>query len=388
VTQEDLVPPRSRLRSRVLLFAALLLAIAATLRLAGSAAFAVDPDLGRFAAGSAKQQHHNCFTGYVIAAYLASRTQRAVYDPKNYRGTSDPTPVHEGIGRRFSIDSFPYPPQFLLLPVGLLQISSSFLTLRAIWFVLCVSVLATGLIVSAFWAGGTRRPSWLWLLPGGVLVANGVIFTLQIGNVHPIVVSLSVLAMIVFERRNAWALAFGGAILSFAILTKLWPATLLLYLLFRRRFAAVGATLGWCALWSLVTWLTLGGHVFSEFFNDQLPALASGAAFPFAFHIPQAIVTSAALVSIPAKLHWLGLLAATPAMMPAWIVWPNTVLLVFLVVWAARMHDTRSVSRTTRLATWLAILTLVQLRSRSCRRPTPSSRSCGCCPALQRRAAA
>ena len=71
-----------------------------------------------------------------------------------------------------------------------------------------------------------------------------IVGTLQAGNAHLLFIAAAVAAMLLFERQRH---AAGGAILAYAIVSKLFPGVLLFYLLLRRDWRAVG----WTAAWSV-----------------------------------------------------------------------------------------------------------------------------------------
>ena len=87
---------------------------------------------------------------------------------------------------------------------------------------------------------------------------------------------LSAVAMLLFERRQH---AAGGLLLGYAIASKLFPGVLLVFLLLRRDWRALGwtAAAGVAADSSLLA--DLGWTPFAAFFA-HLPKLLSGEAFP------------------------------------------------------------------------------------------------------------
>ncbi len=68
-------------------------------------------------------------------------------------------------------------------------------------------------------------------------MSPSVIGTLQAGNVQLLFLVLSAVAMLLFERRRP---AAGGLLLAYAIVSKLYPGVLVLYLLLRRDWRALG----------------------------------------------------------------------------------------------------------------------------------------------------
>src|SRR4029079_14261476 len=127
---------------------------------------------------------------------------------------------------------------FLLLPQALRLVTREFLTFRLLWFVLNVAVLLAALVMVARSMGEPFATRALLLSPL-VLAALPTLSVFQKGNVKAVVVALSMLAMVSFEKRR-WAL--GGALLAFAIASKLYPGLLVVYLLSRREWRALAWT--------------------------------------------------------------------------------------------------------------------------------------------------
>ena len=82
--------------------------------------------------------------------------------------------------------------------------------------------------------------------------------------------------MLLFERQRH---AAGGAILAYAIVSKLFPGVLLFYLLLRRDWRAVGWTAVWAVVLVAITFADVGAVPFAAFL-EHLPGLLSGEAFP------------------------------------------------------------------------------------------------------------
>ena len=106
--------------------------------------------------------------------------------------------------------------------------------------------------------------------------AQGV---LQTGNFHFLVITMSLGAMLALERRRY---TLGGALLAFAVVSKLLPGVLLAYLVVRRSWRAVAWTAGWMAVYAGATLALFGTKPYVAFLTYHLPRLASGDAFSFA----------------------------------------------------------------------------------------------------------
>lgn len=313
---------------------------------------------------------HNCSTCYLVAAHLAGTGAENLYDKKYYRDAKVRTPVHDEIGETFNVDQYQYPPPFLLGPHLALLTGLHFFQIRALWYAFSVMlfVLTSG-IVTVWICGWKFSP--LWLIWPAMLITPSVIATLQIGNAHAFMILIAVLAMICFEKR--WNL-LGGGLLAYATLSKFFPGLLVAYLLFRRKWGAFAWTVAAGIALCMVTFLAFGVIPFKAFLSHQLPALASGDAFWFAFTIPQAILANSSIMGIPFKLEKLGIpLPLEPRAAAQVLTWAYTLLVLAVVVLTARRQgaiDTaradseKSAENRLLLARmWLALIVLAQLRS-------------------------
>ena len=353
------------------LFATLALIVFATavLRVAGVTNFALDAKRTRYAhALGGPGAKHNCMTCYVISAHLASRGAKNIYERGHYKSPKAPTKYHEEIGESFTIDHYPYPPQFLLLPKAFLLFSNSFFTIRTGWFFLTLVVLALAVIASGVYAGGLDRNLALLFLPA-LFASQAVVMTLQIGNVQLLLLAACVLAMLCFAGEGRVRNALGGALLAFAIVTKIWPGVLLFYHLCGKRWRPLAWTAGWLAVYSGLTLAVFGTAVFGDFINYQLPRLINGEAFGFMANAKQPLASNMSVNGLPHKLHFLGVIADKPPLLTPWVVWSLTGFALALVAfagWRSRdmSHATRSPGRRLwQVRTWLAVLALVSLRS-------------------------
>lgn len=309
---------------------------------------------------------HNCFTAGAIAAHLAAQNVENVYQRNHYFvAPEEGSAFRKTIGDTFKIDPYQYPPTFLILPRLILAIGPDFFQARTYWFVLNVLVCGAAVAVLITWLGGHEFNAY-WLTWPLMLAAPAMLQTLQMGNVHFFVVALSVLAMVAFEKERNW---LGGALLGFAIGTKIFPGVLLVYLLMTRRWSAVLWT-GVAMVALCVTVLVLFGvQPLDSFVNYQLPRLASGEAFDF-----MRKTGGLSVMSIPYKMEKLGVLAnMDPARVAAIITWMYTGLLGIVVSVVGTRHRPRGGSKEaggrpgpSRLALaqiWLVLLILAQLRS-------------------------
>jgi hypothetical protein len=350
-------------RHRALSCGWLLLVLIAFAQLARLSAFMFDPaNTWGSAVPDPEATGHQCMSAYVHAADLARRGEPNLYDERWYpafRGLNGAsTDVESPVGglSHWLEDPFEYPPQFLLLPRAALAVSNSFLSIRAAWFALhALAVFGAALAVAA-WIGG-REGRLAALLVPAIAASLPTGLELQFGQFHGTAIALAVLGMLAFEARRD---ALGGSLLAAAVLAKIFPGVLLVWLLARRRFRALGWTLAFGAGFTLLALLVFGPDPFRAFFDYQLPRLASGQAFAFAERpdVPVLIVSrNFSVYGIAHKLRLLGVDAASPELGRA-LSWLWT-FVVLWVAWRARGAE----SRLARAELWLALLNLAALRS-------------------------
>ena len=111
---------------------------------------------------------------------------------------------------------------------------------RRLWFALNLAVTLAGLVIVARRFDGALGTGSRWLTPFA-LVAPPMLVTLVMGNVQLAIIAASMIAMGLFERGRH---AAGGLLLAYAIVSKLYPGLLILYLVLRREWRPVGWTAG------------------------------------------------------------------------------------------------------------------------------------------------
>ena len=251
-------------------------ALALLPQLALLSVFIVDPTAGVWPANVWRpiQSQHSCVSAYWVASRAATRVPNlyveSVYRPPIVR-TVRPVP---NLGP-FIVDVFEYPPTFLPLPRLLGLVSPDFWTFRRLWFALNLAGVAVGLVAIGRRLDTRLGTPAVWLTPFA-LASPAVVGTLQAGNVQLLFIVSAAVAMLLFERRQH---AAGGLLLGYAIAAKLFPCVLLLFLLLRRDWRALGWTAAVGAALVLVTLADVGWTPFAAFF-DNLPKLLSGEAFP------------------------------------------------------------------------------------------------------------
>jgi len=306
---------------------------------------------------------HNCYTSYAIGGLLAVQGAENVYDPSQYRDAEEKTAIHLRVGEALTIDRYQYPPPFLLLPSLLRWVTQDFLQTRALWF--AINILAFTFTTAAFarWVGRERFGS-AWLVWPAVLASWVGLGTFQTENYHPLVIALSLAGMLALESRRH---ALGGALLGFAIVSKLFPGILLVYLLVRRSQRAAMWTMGWMVAYAAATLLVFGTHPYTAFLTYQLPRLASGDAFSFARERIRPLALNNSVMGLPYKLDkldWMG--GLDPGVVAHVLTWIFTVGLLAAIGVLGIRHLRSSAEALDRIAltrVWLVLLILGQMRS-------------------------
>jgi hypothetical protein len=330
--------------------------LAALVQLTRLAIFIIDPARSEFSLvpSSDWEIKHSCVSAYYVAAQSVD-SHPNVYDNSLYSMPDDDPATSPRKARMigpFRVDVYEYPPPFLILPRALRLLLPDFQPFAIFWFALNTAVLLIGLLLTARFLGPRAGMRALLLAPF-VLVAVPTLTTLQKGNFQVMVIAASMLSMILFERR-CWAA--GGAMLSFAILSKLYPGILIVYLLVRRRWRAVSWTAAFGMGFILLSFLDLGRATYAAFL-EHLPGLLSGESFP-AFRNPMAMAINGSIPGLAFKLKLFGV----PGMnfeVARLLGWIYTVVVVALTVLAARRRRPDAEGP----LVWLALLILATLRS-------------------------
>lgn len=210
---------------------------------------------------------HSCMTAYAEAVRFAAARDGNIYEMARY----EPRMIGP-----LKVDSYHYPPVFLLLPAAVHAIRGDIFGFRAVWFVMQALALAGCIFGVARWIGG--RPG-AYAAAGGVaaLATPQMIYSLQQGNVQSTAMPVAALA---FALVAAGRVAAGAPLLAYFAAAKIFPGVLLVYLAAARRWRA----LAWIAACGLVlvllTAAIFGLQPFEAFVRDELPRIANGAAFP------------------------------------------------------------------------------------------------------------
>jgi hypothetical protein len=341
--------------SRALQIVSAIAAVLAVVMLGRLALFMIDPSRvgDSFCPSSPWEVGHSCLTAYHVAAGAVGETN--VYDSSLYTlPEDDPTQPRRKARMlgAFRVDVYEYPPQFLLLPGAIRLLAPEFLDERMVWFGLNGGSLLLAIVIVASRLGQVRGTRAL-LLSSLVWAAVPTLSALQKGNVQVLVIAMSMLAMVLFERRR-WAA--GAALLAFATVSKLYPGLLIVYLLVRREWRAVFWTAGFGLALSLATLLVFGWAPYASFL-EHLPGLLSGEAFP-AFRNPAAVAINLSIPGLVFKLKLFGVpgMSFGAAKIVGWVY--TLLALAAIVVLGSRATPEREAP-----LVWLAILILATLRS-------------------------
>src|SRR6188472_3236541 len=326
-------------------------AILLVVQLIALTAFIVNPNLGVWAATPWRPwpSIHSCVSSYWVAARMAPLVPN-LYAESVYRPRPEPDKPRKPNLGPFLVDVYEYPPTFLPLPRLMAAATSDFWQFRRLWFALNLAGVALCQVAIARRFDTALGTQAVWLTPW-VLLSPSIAGTLQAGNVHLLFVAAAVAAMLLFERQRH---AAGGALLAYAIVSKLFPGVLLFYLLLRRDWRAVGWTAAWSVVLVAVTLADVGLVPFAAFL-EHLPGLLSGEAFP-AFRSAAPIAVNE---SIPGLAFKIGVLGGPSLGFGASRIlgWTYTLVVVGVTAWLAL----RPARRGREPLVWIVILVLATM---------------------------
>jgi len=177
----------------------------------------------------------------------------------------------------------------------------------------------------------------------------------QFGQVHLSAIALAIGGMLAFDARRH---GLGGFLLASAVLTKLFPAILLLPLLFGRRYRELAWTTGWSVALTILALGVLGPAPFTAFLEYQLPRLGNGAAFAFEQAWPE--ITDL-VIADNQGVFGLGRKLGVGATAAGWI--GRLYGLLLIGIGATAGLRLRQVSREQQGTVWLSLLGLASLAS-------------------------
>ena len=332
----------------------LLLGLTAFGQTARMSAFMLDPGDAQHSLfpGDPWYVAHCCLTAYSESARLAKAGTGNLYEPAGYLDRKLES---------FNVDAYHYPPPFLLLPLAAqAAVGGSgaggidFLAVRELWFGASALALlvAFGLLASRLEPEARLRAI---AASPAVWISIPVQLGLQMSNFQVMVVSISVLALVVFPRRAA----LGGALLAMSVVSKIFPGILFVYLVARRRWREAAWTVGFGALFSLLALALLGPEPFRWFLEYELPRLSSGEAFARPFSRAFAVAHNMAPFGLPLKLAHLGVPRMTLKVGHA-VSLVYGLCVVALAFWSARRPPRSFLEQA---SVWLALLSLGTLVS-------------------------
>jgi alpha-1,2-mannosyltransferase len=320
-----------------------------------ASAFILNPNLARWDGRpwTPQRSNHSCVSSYWIACEHI-RSAPDIFAEEIY-SIPQANPVAPRVPRPIGpllIDQYEYPPAFLVLPRLIRVVAGDFWGFRRVWFALNLVAVVAGVVLIAARFDRALGTHALWLTPF-VAVAPAIVITFVMGNVQLAIISVSMIAMVLFERKQH---AAGGVLLAYALVSKLYPGLLVLYLLLRRDWRAVA----WIALCSLafvaISIADFGSGPYVAF-ATHMPKLMSGEAFP-AFRNPVAIAVNESIPGLVFKLGLFGVPQMGFAAARA-VGWAYTVIAVVLT---ARLALRPMATGREPLA-WIAILILATMRS-------------------------
>ncbi len=325
-------------------------ALLLVVQLAALTHFVIDPGADQWLAGVWRpwRSAHSCVSAYWVAAREAPRVDDLSVEAV-YRKPIAPTALRRPNLGPFFVDVFEYPPTFLPLPRLLALATPDFWQFRRLWFALNLGAVVLGLIAVARRLDAPLRTQALWLTPFA-LVSPVIVGTRQAGNVQLLFLVACAVAMLLFERQRY---AAGGVLLAYAIVSKLFPGVLLIYLIRRGEWRALAWTAAAGASFAIVTFIDLGATPFVAFL-PHLPKLLSGEAFPGLFR-PEAIAINE---SVPGLAFKLGV-GGTGFAVAKVIGWLYTIVLIAATWWLARPSGDRTYAP----LIWVTILILATMQS-------------------------
>lgn len=299
---------------------------------------------------------HLCTPAYVYAADLHRQGETNIYEESHYPPSDDPNkgshPTVKNLSGHIEC-AFQYPPPFLLLPWAALQLTNDFYVVRPVWHALQGLAFLAVAVALCLWIGGPRGRRALWLLPV-VWVAVPTLQTFQFGQFHLSAFALAAAGMLAFESRRV---GLGGALLGAAVVTKVYPAVLLLLIASQRRWQDLGMTLIWMAAFGILGLVILGPDPYQAFLSYQVPRILDGSAFPTPSDGDEMTAIMTGVSSLPERMRILGL-PILPLQIGPWL-GRALGLGILAIIWRA---GRRTSTRSRLVMLWFGLLNLVVLQ--------------------------
>jgi hypothetical protein len=223
-----------------------------------------------------------------------------------------------------------------------------------IWFALTVLslMMAIGSIIYRLEPEGRLRMIGMAPL---IWCSLPVLTGLQMSNVQIIVVSISIIAMVLFPLNKPG----GGILLAMSTVAKIFPGILIVFLLAQRKLREVLWVAVFAAVLTLIAFVVVGPNPFHAFINYELPRLSSGEAFGRPFLREFAIARNMAPFGIPLKLGELGLPGMTLEVGRI-VSSVHLLMVLILAVWAGRQKQRSNIET---ISVWISLISLGTLVS-------------------------
>jgi alpha-1,2-mannosyltransferase len=340
------------LRERAVAVVVSLLAAAAVGQMAMISVYVAEPSHVEWSymASDPWRVRHSCMTAYVEAIRFCGEPGTNIYQMDLYE------PRMFG---PLKVDSFHYPPPFLILPGAVHAIRSDVFGFRGLWFVMQCTVLATVVFGLAHWIRG-RAGAYA---AAGAVVAFATpqfVYSLQQGNVQSTAVPLAALALVLLWRHRY---AAGAPLLAYVAAAKIFPGILVVYLAAARRWKALVATAVCGAAVLALTLALFGARPFEDFIRYELPRISSGDAFPQAEL--NAVGNNLSVYGITVRLRQLGVetLTRPRGLAIASMYGLAVIALAAFAGWRSRLDLDTATGRLRLVQVAVALLLLSSLRS-------------------------
>jgi hypothetical protein len=338
---------------RVLTIAVMLVAAVAIVQIARESVFMADSTKPAYSVipGDPWRVEHSCMSAYFEAARFAQASTENLYDQTRYQ------PRHIG---SLKVDSYHYPPPFLLVPQALRLVTTDFFQFRALWFAIQTLVFAGAVVALAVWIGETIGA---FALLGGlvVLATPTVLYSLQMGNFQTTAVALGAVALVLLVTQR---IKTGAPILAYVALSKIFPGVLVVYLLLARRWRAVAWTAASGVALVALAVAVLGTSPFADFVHHELPAISDGRAFPQSER-PNVAASNQSMYGLTVRLRFLGAswLDQPMGLEVASVYGLIVLALAALAGWKGRIDLSNPAGRVLLVQTGLALMSLASFRS-------------------------
>ncbi|MFL6576336.1 MAG: glycosyltransferase family 87 protein [Povalibacter sp.] len=295
---------------------------------------------------------HSCLSAYYCAVEAVD-TNPNIYDESLYSQSTQPGEPRKGrVLNGFNVDQFEYPPPFLLLPRVLHALAPSFLEHRALWFGLNILVIFGSMLFAIRCLEGSAPTRAVLLLPL-IFMALPTLSMLQKGNIQGMIIALAVASMLCFDKKKN---AVGGALLAYTIVSKLYPGLLVIYLLVRKQWTALGWTAAMGVAYVLVSLADVGVAPYIAFLK-HLPGLMGGESFP-ALRMAPSMSINLSIPGLIFKLKLFGVpgMGFAAAKVVGWIYTAVALWMTVLLARRARTYQDK-------VMVFIAIMILATLRS-------------------------